>query len=198
MVKNLIFDVGGVLLGYDWLGIFKGTKFNIEEVAKIGDEVFGTELWKQMDLGMVTEAEAAEQYKKMMPNESEMIDFLFEHYKDIDVPRPEVYEIVGKLKEKGMKIFILSNYSKEFYRDHYKDIAFIDELDGMVVSCDVHLLKPDRRIYECLLERYALKAEECMFFDDLEENVEAAVKLGIKGYRVKTEEDLKEELKKLL
>ena len=108
------------------------------------------------------------------------------------------YVLSTALKEKGYKIYLLSNYSEELFHAHTKGAKFLDVLDGGVVSYQVHALKPDREIYEILLEKYSLKAEECLFFDDRMDNVEGAKKAGIQAIQVTSREMLNETLDKML
>lgn len=102
------------------------------------------------------------------------------------------------LKKKGYMIYILSNYSEELFAKHTKDAGFLDIIDGGIVSYQVHLLKPDIRIYKALLKKYSLKAEECMFFDDKEENVNGACRAGMKAVRVTSREMLNRMLDEML
>lgn len=113
------------------------------------------------------------------------------------VPRPKVWKRVHELKEKGYRIYLLSNYSKDFFQKHTKDASFMRDLDGAVVSYQIHETKPDAAIYEYLLEKYQLNPTECLFFDDRTENVEGAVNVGIAAKRVTGQEQLLEMLAKL-
>ena len=81
---------------------------------------------------------------------------------------------------------------------HTKDASFLKVLDGGIVSYQVKEIKPGRRIYELLLEKYDLKAEECLFFDDRAVNVEAARNMGIEAIQVTSREMLNEILDKML
>ena len=114
------------------------------------------------------------------------------------LPRKDVREKVHALKEKGYRIYLLSNYNGDFFRAHTKDADFINDIDGKVVSYEIHKIKPDAEIYEYLLEKYDLKAEESVFFDDREENTKAAEKLGITSYTITSKEYLLEVLDKFL
>lgn len=93
-----------------------------------------------------------------------------------------IEETVAALKERGYKLYLLSNAPDYFYENisHYR---VFDLFDGFVVSGCEKVVKPDRRIYEIVLERFGLRAEECVFFDDLEKNVEGAKAVGIEAYR---------------
>ena len=81
---------------------------------------------------------------------------------------------------------------------HTNGAAFLDLLDGGIVSYQVHALKPDREIYEILLARYDLVADQCLFFDDRADNVEGARKVGIHAIQVTSRQMLNETLDKML
>lgn len=91
-------------------------------------------------------------------------------------------EFCRAMKRSGRKIYVLSNASGRFY-EYFPRFYDIDFFDGAVVSCDLHIIKPDRRIYEYILDKYGLKAEECLFIDDLERNVRGAEEVGINAVR---------------
>ena len=109
-----------------------------------------------------------------------------------------VDEWMKELKGRGLRIFYLSNWS-DFLRDSNPAARdFIKYCEGGIYSCDEHMTKPSPEIYELLLRRYSLKAEECLFIDDLQANTEAAKKCGInaivfEGYE-NTKKKLDEEL----
>ncbi len=90
------------------------------------------------------------------------------------------------MKKQGFCLFVLSNASDLFY-DYFEKFLPLDFFDGVVVSSDVHMVKPERGIYEYLLEHYRLKAEECLFIDDRLNNVEAAREVGMIAYQFKND-----------
>ena len=114
------------------------------------------------------------------------------------IPRTDVWKKFHELKEKGYHIYLLSNYSSDLFHKHTKGASFLDDIDGMVVSYQVHVKKPEPEIYHCLLEKYGLKAEECIFFDDRAANTEAAEKLGIRSVTITSKEVLLEQMDTLL
>ena len=89
-------------------------------------------------------------------------------------------EFCGYAKEQGYRLFVLSNASSSFYQ-YFQRFAPLDYFDGIVVSCDIHMIKPDVRIYQYLLDKYQLTPEESFFIDDMPENVAGAQKAGIRG-----------------
>ena len=86
------------------------------------------------------------------------------------------------VKQAGYGIYILSNASDAFYT-YFPDFLPTDYFDGVVVSADIHMIKPDREIFEYLLKKYGLRAEECLFIDDMQENVEGARAAGMQAHR---------------
>lgn len=199
MIKNLIFDVGNVLVEYRWRDMLT-LDYGLaqEEAERIGQETFECRIWDQkLDAGYLDVEGAIAEYGKLFPEDIEHIAWFLRNAEKMAVPRPEIWEKLPGLKEKGYAIYILSNYSQELFGKHTKGASFLDVLDGGIVSYQVHLLKPDRRIYECLLEKYGLRAEECLFFDDLAPNVESARKLGMQAVQVLSREMLNQRLEEL-
>ncbi len=198
MIKNIIFDVGDVLLEYRWKDMLKDYGLPDDEAYKVGNLMFNDNLWHEFDLANMTRDEIVGQYLKNYPDYAEVMQWFMTHGELMHVKREDVWEKAQKLKEKGYVIYILSNYSQELFEKHTKDAPFISLADGVVVSYQIHITKPDEKIYRYLLDKYNLKAEECIFFDDREENTEAARKLGIEAITVTSKEFLLDELDKLL
>ena len=111
------------------------------------------------------------------------------------VPRPAVWEAVNQLKDQGMEVYLLSNYSERFFYKQLTQTTVLPIVDGMVVSFQVHYLKPEKEIYQILLDRYHLKRNESIFFDDRAENVEMSNLLGMDAIQVLSEEQLLQDLK---
>ena len=200
MIQNLIFDVGNVLIEYRWFEMLtEDYGLSAEEANRIGGEMFEPDLWGvDLDGGKITLDEAILEYGKMYPEDITVIEWFLRNGERMAVKRPEIWKKVAALGEKGYKIYILSNYSKELFEKHTKDASFLKVLDGGIVSYQVKEIKPGRRIYELLLNKYDLKAEDCLFFDDRADNVEAARTMGIQAIQVTSREMLNETLDKML
>ena len=191
MIKNLIFDVGEVLLEYRWTDMLMDYGLSHAEAKRIGEELFHKPIWTAgLDGGLLTIEKAIEKYAVLHPDDIDVISWFLRHGEFMMVRRPEVWEKLALLKKKGYRIYILSNYSEELFSKHTKDAGFLNILDGGIISYQIHLLKPNARIYKALLEKYSLKAEECMFFDDKEENVNGAGRVGMKAVQVTSREML--------
>ena len=198
MIKNIIFDLGSVIINYNQEKIINNFTQNEEEIKYIYDEIFHAPEWALMDLGDITSDEAIEainkrnefKYKKLTE------DFLHEWYKKRPINR-DIVEIAKMLKKNGYEIFVLSNMANPTYQ-YFKNDEFFSLCSGIVISAQEHVKKPDEKVYRLLLDRYNLKAEECLFIDDDDsgENYKTANKIGIKGRKIMPNQA--EDVKKLL
>ena len=187
MIKNIVFDMGNVLLDFNPQASMQILKIKEEAQPVMLKELFGGKEWVQLDLGNISVDEAYKSIKQRVPEE-----FHADLRKCIDgwdvcmVPVEGAKEFCSFVKEKGYGVYVLSNAHKSFYTyfPRYFDLEFFD---GVTVSADVHIVKPDVRIYEHLLEKYDLKAEECLFIDDRADNVEGAIKAGMKAVQFKND-----------
>ncbi|MCR5107348.1 MAG: HAD family phosphatase [Lachnospiraceae bacterium] len=198
-IKNLVFDMGNVLLSYRWkemLEVDRGLpKDRAFETAKV---IFKSDIWKSLDRGDITPPQAIEKFKEGYPDMGDDIEWFIHNYQDMPLPREKTWKLVRTLKDRGYRIYILSNYSQELYGMHAGIVERSIGLDGKVVSYEVHQLKPDKEIYVTLMEKYSLIPEECLFFDDLKENVEGAINAGMNSIVVKKEEDINRMLEKII
>lgn len=181
MIRNIIFDMGNVLLSYDPDVCLNHFLDNQEDRELIRRELFQGPEWAEGDLGLLTDEGRYESVKKRIPER------LHQALKNCALqwtmclkPVPGAREFCDNVRNQGYRIYVLSNASSSFY-DYFPAFAPFDYFDGIVVSCDVHIVKPDLRIYEYLLERYSLIPEECFFIDDRQENVVAAMHAGMNG-----------------
>lgn len=181
MIRNIIFDMGGVLLRFDRelfldrLGLEGGDR------VLLMNEVFRSLEWAQMDRGSLTDEEAAERIRGRLPERlHDSVDRLVLHWDEPLLPIPGMYELVEELKGAGYGIYLLSNASYHQH-DYWPRLPVSRFFDGKLISADVKLVKPQPEVYRMLLERFSLKAEECFFVDDVNANVEGALCCGIRG-----------------
>ncbi len=186
MIRNIIFDLGNVIINYNQEQIINNFTKKEEEIKYIYDEIFHAPEWELMDLGNITNDEAIEvinkrnefKYQKLTDN------FLHEWYKKQEINR-DIVEIAKKLKKNGYKLFVLSNMANLTY-EYFKNDEFFSLCTGIIISAHEHLIKPDEKVFRLLLDRYKLNAEECLFIDDdpSEQNYKTANKIGIQGRRI--------------
>lgn len=194
-MKNIVFDFGGVLV--DWNPHHLYDKyFGSREKAEWFLNNICLYSWNlQMDGGKPF-AEGVAELQAEHPEWSEAIAIY--HTRWIEMMNGEIEgmaSVIRRLKMAGYGVYGLTNWSAETFpmvRDTY---PVFQELDGIVVSGEEHLLKPDAAIYKCLLERYALQAEESLFVDDNADNVVGARNVGMKAIQFTSAEELERELK---
>jgi len=189
--KNIIYDVGYVLIEYRWIDVLsEGLGISYEEAQRIGDEIFGSPYWKLYDLGTVTDEDLIRGYAMCYPDDAEAIEWFIRSSEQLPVGRPAVWAKVHELHERGYKQYLLSNYPEKMFRQHTDGKSLMQDIDGMVVSYQYHMAKPDPRIFHKLLDLYGLKAEECLYFDDLEANTAGGRRVGIPSRTVRSERHL--------
>ncbi|MCR5790547.1 MAG: HAD family phosphatase [Lachnospiraceae bacterium] len=193
-IRNIIFDMGNILIGFRWKDMLEEDRGLSPERAKdVGRAVFKSTLWEQFDMGLLSFRELKEGYRETEPALFEDIRWFLDNADRMGVDRPETWALVNRLKkEKGYRLYILSNYSEHLYELHAaraeKAIAF----DGTLISYMVKMVKPDTAIYRECLSRFGLTAEESIFIDDTPDNVKGAESVGMRGVCVRTEEAVNE------
>jgi putative hydrolase of the HAD superfamily len=196
MIKNVIFDLGNVLLNFEPMEYVK-SKVAEEKNEEIYESIFKSEEWLMLDRGTITEQEAKENIINRKVENKDFINSVFETWYDILMPIESSVEILKKLKERGYKVFYLSNFHLAAFEYVTKKHDFFELFDGGVVSYKEKLLKPEKEIYEKILCEYNLEPKETVFIDDVEANVEAAIKNGMNGIVLKNPIELKNKLKSL-
>ena len=180
-IKHLIFDMGNVLMRYDPEVPLK--KFVKTEKARnlIRRELFQGPEWVEADRGMISEEAMYESVARRIPEKyhEELKKCVYE-WMICMKPLEKSVKLCEDARKWGYQTYVLSNAAQSFY-EYFPKFYRMEDFDGVVVSSDVHLIKPDVRIYAYLLEKYHLNPEECLFLDDREDNVEAARKAGMQS-----------------
>lgn len=192
-MKNIIFDLGNVLISWDPAGYLRGKGLSEDEQTFLVRELFGSPEWVELDRGTLTAAEAISRIAARNPAREKLIRDHSDFHPMLH-PIGENTGLLEGLKKKGYRLFYLTNYHDELFDTTVAARDFFHHFEGGVVSARVKLIKPDRAIFETLLEKYGLDARETLFIDDSLKNVEAAAGLGMETIHL-TEPSL---LKKLL
>lgn len=196
MYKNIIFDLGNVLLDFNPREYLK-SKISDDKLEEVFKAIFSSEEWVMLDRGTITEKEAINNIINRNSTYINEINLAFDNWYDLLKPIEETVEILMSLKENGYKIYYLSNFHELAFGEVTKKNKFFELFDGGVVSYVEKLIKPEEDIYKLILERYKLNPNESIFVDDMEANVEGANKVGIKTILFKGPKELKEELNNL-
>ena len=195
---NLIFDIGNVLVDYK-PEIYCRALFPEEGLAeKIDNIIFKSPEWLDMDCGLFSHVEATEIFCGREPEFQVEIRRTFRHYCEqfapgMDFcntfsPMSDTIELLPKVKSAGHGLYFLSNMHFETCDCLLENYDFFNLFDGGIFSCDVNVIKPSPDIYRTFLAKYKLNPEDCVFFDDMQENVSAAEKEGIKSVLFTTAE----------
>ena len=181
MIKNILFDMGNVLIHFDRKAFLDRLDISEEDKQLLLREVFLSVEWVQMDRGTLREETAEPLMCQRIPEHlHSAVHSLVSEWDDPMLPIAGMAELVEELKEKGYGIYLLSNAS---IRQHayWPKIPGWLFFDGKVISADEKVMKPHPDYYRIALERFALKPEECFFIDDVPANIEGAEYCGISG-----------------
>ena len=195
MIKNIIFDLGNVLVKYSPEN-FLGKYVKSENQEVFITNVFKSKEWLELDRGTLSYEDAIEIFSKRVPEERESIERLFrENISSCISPIKENVEIMRNLKKNGYSVYILSNFHQPAFEYIKENWDFIREFDGDVVSCYYHYIKPEIAIYETILNKYNLIPSETIFIDDVEANIKGAKEVNIDGIHLPDFKNLKVLLK---
>lgn len=181
LIKNIVLDMGNVLLTYDPHVILNRVCETKDEKRLILSELFEGEEWIMGDRGDITNEQRYDLVKERLPKELHpKLKECVLHWDICMTPIDGAKEFCRRRRAEGYGMYVLSNACNHFY-DYFPQQYDMDLFDGVMVSSTVHLIKPDARIYELLCQTYHLKPQECVFIDDRPENVEAAKAVGMQG-----------------
>ena len=200
MIKNIIFDIGMVLVDFNPKQVIESLGIFGEEAETILDASICSALWAELDRGVLPEGEVIAQMRENVPEAlREKYDRCIVGGKPILAKMyPYAEDWVRGMRERGFGVYILSNYPVSYFEMHKSGFPFLQYADGQVVSAYVKLLKPDPEIYRCLLNKYGLKAEECIFIDDLARNVAGAESVGIHGIQFTSYEEVNRRIEEII
>lgn len=190
MIKNIIFDIGNVILNFDYLKVIANYTDNIKEQRFILDNIINSPEWlgySLIDTGFITKEEAIQivQDRTNHVNDNLIRDF-WNSYNNYAFVDKKVLDLIKQLKKKDYKIYLLSNIN-EYTFNKIKESNLFNIVDGYVLSYKVHQVKPYVSIYKTLINKYNLKVSECLFIDDNENNINTANMLGMSATLVKAD-----------
>lgn len=197
MINTVVFDLGKVLVDFHPLEGMRKLGFSKEVITRFQNAVFSG-LWEQCDARPIGNEEIRDLFKQAVPGLEKEVDILWDHITVVTDVYEYSCEWISDLKKRGYRVFILSNYGQQSFRMNSRTYPFLADVDGMVISYQVEMVKPDRGIYLCLLEKYGLKPDEAVFIDDRKKNVDGAVACGFAGIVFRSYEQAKRELENLL
>ena len=196
MIKNIIFDLGNVLLNFQPEILVNELTNDIERTKIFIQKIIHNKIWVELDKGIYTLEEAFNIYTAQFPEELEIIIPFFKRWIDYLTPIQKNVEILKELKKRGHRIFILSNAMVEAYDVVRERYDFFSLVDGQIISGIEKVGKPEIEIYKLLINRYGLIPEESLYLDDVLSNLRPAKKLGFNTIWVRPQTEIQEELKR--
>jgi 2-haloacid dehalogenase len=192
-IDTIVFDFGGVLVDWNPRHLYKTLLDDEKEMEWFLSNICTDEWNLEQDRGRSLMS-ATEMLKERFPEHRTLIEAYYGRWEEmLKGEISETVEILHKLKEK-FKIYGLTNWSAETFPVALKRFDFFQLFDGIVVSGDEKLIKPDKEIFYLLLKRYNLRATNCVFIDDNIKNIESAANIGFHTIHFKSAEDLKQKL----
>ena len=181
MIRNIVFDLGNVLISFKPSEFFDKKNYPENIKAKILSDIFGSKEWLMLDNGEISTSEAIDSIALKSSLNKDEIALVFKLRTDLMFPLDQNVRLLPGLQKQGYSLYFLSNFPMDIFEEIKNGYYFFKYFSGGIISSEAKYSKPDIRIYEILLEKYSLIPQECLFIDDLEVNVLAAEKTGMKG-----------------
>ena len=182
MIKNIILDVGRVLVAWQPKELMKELGVSDEAIAVLAEALFSSGVWNEADRGVMSDEEFLEFAISKAPEYDKEIRLFWNNIEKAIWQFPYVKEWILAMKKAGYRVYILSNYGNwTFEKTKAEALNFLEYVDGAILSYQVKKIKPDAEIFESLFKKYNLQAEECVFLDDLSANIEGAKAVGMHG-----------------
>lgn len=198
MIRNIIFDFGKVLIDYNVFWLLDELLGNHDKAVWFNENVTAPAWQRDTDRENKPWESSISDLKLRWPSYAETIEAFDRRYQKMIGSEIEgMNKLLTELKEKGFRLWGLSNWSSKVY-ETIRSHNIFRLLDGWLISSEVHLLKPEKAIYHSFLQKFHLAAPDCIFIDDRRDNVEGAMSVGIKSLQFTDAPTLRRELIPLL
>ena len=196
-LTTVVFDLGGVLVDWDPRYLYRQLFDDLDEMESFLAEVTTAEWNAHQDAGRPW-AEAVELLVAQHPQRRELIEAFHRRWPEMLAGEiPDTVDVLADLRAAGVRLVALSNWSAEMFPVARERFDFLAWFDGIVISGDVGVNKPDRRIFDHLAEQFGIEPTEAVFIDDSSANVDAAKALGFRAIRFTNATALRRELTRL-
>ncbi|RKX87501.1 MAG: HAD family phosphatase [Spirochaetes bacterium] len=196
VIKNIVFDIGNVLLTYHPHDYLMG-RYSRKDADFLFNAIFNTKEWIELDRGSITEKEALEIFINRNPEKESILREMMDDFYNVFTQIESSVATLHRLKEQGYRLLYLSNIHIGIYEHVMGKYDFFGEFEGGIISADVKTLKPGKEIFHRLIDKFNLKPEESLFIDDTEPNTETAEELGFAVIHLQDPGELTGELQKL-
>lgn len=179
MIKNIIFDIGNVLAAFSWENFYTSLGYEGEMLERLAAATVKSPVWDEVDRGVWSDGELVEGFIRNDPSLERQLREIFRNIRGIVTGYEYAVPWIQSLRKAGFRCYYLSNFSRKAHAECTAALDFLEYMDGGILSYQDKLIKPDTKIYQLLLDRYGLKAEESVFMDDTEKNLPPAKALGM-------------------
>lgn len=181
-IDTIVFDMGQVLIHWQPLALIAHMNLTEKQQELLLTELFQSVEWVQSDHGTIALEQIVTQVCRRLPEDLHpaVEELVLGWWRRPLVPMEGMAELIRELKEKGYKIYLLSNANVDL-RKYFHRIPGSECFDGLMVSAEEHLLKPQHEIYHTLYSRFRLDPSRCLFIDDSPANIEGALCTGMDG-----------------
>jgi len=193
--STAVFDLGGVLIDWNPRYLYRRLLGGDEAGVEHFLSTICTQSWNEKQDGGRTFAEGCALLKQAHPQQSALIDAWLPGYEQMLGGAIEgSVAVLSELRAKQVRLYALSNWSAETFPFASRRFEFLRWFQGILLSGEVKLVKPDPRIFETLFERYAIDPKDAVYVDDHDRNVETARRLGMRSTHFTGAETLRREL----
>jgi len=197
LINNIIFDLGNVLINFKPEQFLLRYTKDKNRITKFISNIIQSDTWLKLDRGIMSIKNARDDFISAYPEETELIKIFFDHWQEMLTPISKNVNLLKELKSNGYRLYILSNYIIEAYEYVKERYNIFSLFDGLVISGKINIIKPEREIFQFLLQNYNLNPEDSVFIDDVKQCIDQAGKLKIKTIHYLPNTDLRSELRKL-
>lgn len=193
-IKNIVFDVGNVIVRWAPLDITRLTFVEREDHEQLAKAIFQSQTWADLNKGRISETEAKAEYQQRLGLSEQECEQLFYYVKQTQRLIAGSSELIQRVKSAGYGVYALTDNVHEIVSYLKSTYSFWPLFDGAIVSADVGMLKPQPEIYHSLLSKFELIAAETVFIDDMLYNVEGATSVGMHAIQFENAAQCEKEL----
>ncbi len=198
MIKNVVFDLGQVLINFRPESYLRNLFPNHPQIDLVQRAVFGSTEWLMLDRGVIDQDEAELRLINQHPHLKEEISAALADWFAMLTPIEDNVQLIPGLKEQGYGLYVISNFHEDAFLHIRAKYDWFKLFDGLVISYRHQVLKPEPQIYKELLDGYQLQGNECLFIDDSAANCEGARRMGIEAILYQSPDQLKRDLTRFL
>lgn len=197
-ITTVVFDFGKVLLEYDWKKLALRVTGSEEEASEFLKMVFKDGKWRKIDKGQWSFKDFMDKNYEEFPQWADKLERFFNEMPSVFSPLEYAKDWIVDLKNRGYNVLYISNYSDELITKTLDCLYFVPLLNGGIISAREKLIKPEPEIYELLCRRFEVSPQECVFIDDMPDNITGAENVGMSGILFKNYEQARADLDDLL